>query len=393
MIDHYKLIDLLSDRLRVEIKTAGNDLLEILEQLHRTLKESGKANFPGLGTFYMDGNQVMFEPDSQLVMDINFRYHGLQPIVLEVADRVMDSSDSEAHEIPETAVFVIDEPMVPSTIEDQSSRTEPKMSVILDDLIHDPAADIPLEALTGHDEPDTSPEPEAVLDQEPTHNTIATKGRTLTTPPLSRHSPHTIPINIKIDNDYIHKGQRWRSLVGVIVISLIMLAGVGVSWYNGWLAGAGVPSFHEVFPEYVTRNDPGSITIESPTIVRERVQEQEQEQGQEQEQAQGLGLVQGSEAEPVVVGSFGLMGTWQQELVGYFTIVSATMFTERVANEILDEVYADNKRARLFRVRVQGEIAWELHLGQFDTREAAREANATMDRKFQSDVVRQYGQQ
>ncbi len=373
MIDHYKLIDILSERLKIEIKTAGHGLHEVLEQLHRSLKEHGAAELPGLGTFRLNGDQMTFETDPTLEMDINFRYHGLQPIVVEVARHDGTHSDHEDTEIPETAVFVINEPEV-ADVDDQLLDSE---SPIAQDVVE--------------------------LEETPvtTASSDVPKVVDLKTPPLKWRDPHTLPLEIRIDDNYVHKGERWRKLVGIAAFSITLLAGAGVSWYKGWLAGTGMPSFHEVFPDYVTRNDPGSITLESPTIVQNQdaamgMQEQEQEQGQ------GLGQVQEQEQEPEVqdpvvipaeVGSFGLAGSWQQDTPRYFTIVSATMFTERVANEIFDEVTAANTRARLFRVRVQGEIAWELHLGQFETREAAREANSTLDRKFQSDVVRQYGQQ
>ncbi len=396
MIDHYKLIDLLSDRLRIEIKTAGSDLLDVLESLHRTLKEHGKADLPGLGTFYMDGNNVMFEPDPQLVMDINFRYHGMQPIMLEGADREMVTSDTEEFEMPETAVFVINEPEAPPIVIETDEAVETDSPVAFEELIPEVEShDAEIET-TLHDQLINQLEPEPVMAEslpEPPPISIGLK-----TPPLKWQDPHTVPINIRIDDAYVHKGDRLRKLFGVVALTLTLLAGAGFSWYNGWLDGAGVPSFHDVFPEYVTRNDPGSITLDSPTIDETRdtrsetqEQEQQQEQGQEQEQE----LEQGLEQEQVeaLVGSFGLVGPWQTDMPSYFTIVSATMFTERVANEIFEEVVAANTRARLFRVRVQGEIAWELHLGQFDTREAARQANLTLDRKFQSEVVRQYGLQ
>jgi hypothetical protein len=384
MIDHYKLIDLLSDRLRIEIKTAGSDLLDVLESLHRTLKEHGKADLPGLGTFYMDGNNVMFEPDPQLVMDINFRYHGMQPIILEGADREMVTSDTEVHEIPETAVFVINEPEAPLIVIETDEAVETDSPVALEELTPEvESRDAEIET-TLHDQLINQLEPEPVMAESLPESPPISNG--LKTPPLKWQDPHTVPINIRIDDAYVHKGDRLRKLFGVVALTLTLLAGAGFSWYNGWLNGAGVPSFHDVFPEYVTRNDPGSITLDSPTI---EMQEQQQEQEQEQEQQQE----QGQEQVEALAGSFGLVGPWQTDMPSYFTIVSATMFTERVANEIFEEVVAANTRARLFRVRVQGEIAWELHLGQFDTREAARQANLTLDRKFQSEVVRQYGLQ
>jgi hypothetical protein len=394
MIDHYKIIDLLSDRLRIEIKTAGNDLHQLLEQLHRSLKEHGKAAFPGLGTFYLDGDNVTFEPDVQLVMDINFRYHGMQPIVLESTTGPSTNTNIDEREVPERAVFVIDEPMVPAISEDISNPTEPITSVTHIDPLPETTTEVPQGADTSIEQLERSTEHEAVFDEAQAQKASPAKSRTLKTPPLSRQSPHTIPIDIKIDNDYVHKGQRWRSFVGVVVFSLILMAGVATSWYNGWLEGAGVPGFHEVFPHYVTRNDPGSITSESPTIEQEQSQAQPVEQNLESGLEQGLkNEVEETVAGNPVVGTYGLDGVWLQDLETFHTIVSATMFTETVANEIIEEVTTANVRARLFRVRVRGEIAWELHLGQFESREAASAANLTLDRKFQSEVIRQYGQQ
>lgn len=377
MIDHYKLIDLLSDRLRIEIRTAGADLLEILEHLHRNLKDHGQAELPGLGTFSLHGDTISFEPDPLLVKEINFRYHGMQPIYLEPS--VAADSDSEPDEagVPETAVFVIDEPGQEQEQEqEQEQGLEPEQE-------QGQGRELVQMAVGGEaSEPEPKPSP---------------RGTGLKTPPLRWQDAHTAPIQIRIDNEYAHRGERWRRVIGITVIMLILFAGAGVSWYKGWLAGTGLPGFHEVFPDYATRYDPGSITLESPTIAENReagVENREAGSGmQEQEQVAGSEVEAAVDPDPADAVTFGLEGPWQEGISGYHTIVSATMFTERVANEIFEEVTATNMRARLFRVRVQGEIAWELHLGQFDTRASAREANLTLDRKFQSDVVRQYGQQ
>jgi hypothetical protein len=394
MIDHHKIIDLLSDRLRIEIKTAGNDFQDLLEHLHRNLKEHGQAVFPGLGTFHLDEGNVTFEPDAQLVIDINFRYHGMQPIVLESTNGLFRHDDNDERAIPETTVFVIDEPLVPSNNEDNSNLTEPLTSVNHGESFPETTIEIPQELEIGADQLEHSLVPDVVDSENKARASILAKDRTLKTPPLSRQSPHTIPIDIKIDNDYVHKGQRWRSFVGVVVFSLILMAGAATSWYNGWLEGAGVPGFHEVFPNYATRNDPGSITSESPTIEQEQSQAQSEEQNLESTLEQGLiNEVEETVAGNPVVGTYGLDGAWLQDLETFHTIVSATMFTETVANEIIEEVTTANMRARLFRVRVRGEVAWELHLGQFESREAASAANLTLDRKFQSEVIRQYGQQ
>lgn len=358
MIDHYKLTDILSERLKIEIKTAGDGLFAVLEQLHRSLKEHGDAQLPGLGRFILDGDQVSFEPDPALEIDVNFRYHGLQPIVLE--DATLDASplESDNREIPETAVFIIDE-------------IEP---------VSETSSEVAATAVTVSDTPDQRSKPN---EPDATHHQAA-KRTDLKTPPLTWRDPHRVPVEIRIDDRYVRKGERWRNVVGMTVFLLVIVAGAGVSWHKGWLAGTGIPSFHEVFPGYATRNDPGTITLESPTIEERHDQPLEQESIEEVLDTGGA----------IVAGeSFGLNGTWQQNLTPFFTIVSATMFTERVANEIFDEVQAANTRARLFRVRVQGEIAWELQIGQFESRELAKNANLTLDRKFQSSVVRQYGQQ
>ncbi len=385
MIDHHKLIDVLSERLKIEVKTASHGLHEILEQLHRSLQEVGEAELPGLGTFRLDGNQLSFDPEPALVMDINVRYHGLQPIIVEVARHETAQMDAEDDEIPETAVFVINEPEVAEVPIDAGEKAEDVESDSDQDIVEmEEAAPAPV-------------------------STDVPKVVDLKTPPLKWRDPHTLPVEIRIDDNYIHKGERWRKIAGIVAFTLLLLAGAGASWYKGWLADTGIPTFHEVFPDYVTRNDPGSITLDSPTIEENRgtgigeqeqeqlqLQEQEQEQGQEQVQGQEQGLsveVQEPQVDTDGGGTYGITGTWQQDTPRYFTIVSATMFTERIANQVFEEVAAANTRARLFRVRVQGEVAWELHVGQFETREQAREANLTLDRKFQSDVVRQYGQQ
>jgi hypothetical protein len=398
MIDHYKLIDLLSERLKTDIKSVGADLLTVLEDLHRTLKEQGHSEIPGLGTFRLVGNTIEFEADTQLLIDINFRYHGFNEIVLESASELEGQSVSYDETIPESAIFVIDErETIVSHDEpeyDESAEVGPSLA---DTFI----ADIPSESVISS----ISKESDSKDVGESDSNISSDKQRELATEQAPEalevevDALHT-PIQIKIRDGYTRSYDHAKHRLAAAFFIISILGGALYAWYDGWLDNMGVPSFASTFPGFANTNDSNLITTSSP-IIEIVIPPANLSAVNDSTLVDSTGVVLEQDSSALVQNaeatnsdnSYGLMGQYDTTIADFHTIVSGTFFTERIATQALDSALTLGWRARLNRVRVSGSPAWELHIGQFQTREDGREANRSIDRMFQSEVVRRYEQQ
>lgn len=399
MIDHYKLIDLLSERLKTDIKSVGADLLTVLEDLHRTLKEQGHSEVPGLGTFRLDGNTIEFEADTQLLIDINFRYHGFNEIVLESASEQEGQSVSYDEMIPESAVFVIDErETIVSHDEpdyDESAEVGPSL---VDTFITNQPSESAVSLISSESDSIDISESDSNISSEKQSELVNEQAPEA--PQVEVDALHT-PIQIKIRDGYTRSYDHAKHRLAAAFFIISILGGALYAWYDGWLDSIGVPSLATTFPGLGPADDSDLITTSSPIIeivippanlsaLNDSTLVDSAGVVLEQDSS---ALVQNAEVTATTDNNYGLMGQYDTTIADFHTIVSGTFFTERVATQALDSALTLGWRARLNRVRVSGSPAWELHIGQFQTREDGREANRSIDRMFQSEVVRRYEQQ
>ena len=344
MLEKNKIIELLADRLKIDVKTAEIEYQSIIDELHEDLKTNGIATLTGLGDFVIFDGKISFVPDAFLSKSINFRYHGLDE--WEVATlKVPSIQEDETDPGSEPAVFIVDEEEFVPEIETSTETSEV----------------------------------ENVEQEVPEVTNIKTK-----------------PVKIRVTKKYMNRGLGLkRAFIGFLIL-FTLLAGSSIAWYNDWLAGYGVPSIYDVFPELATKGDPQSITLSSPSIQVPVPAPPSTEATPDSSFTSSTSLdSQDPELpDPVSpVSPTGLDGAFEDFRRSYFTIISGTFFSEEGATKALTLVQQAGIRSRMRPIKISGEGAWEIHIGQFATREEAVEANKTLPKTFQSNIVRAYGQQ
>jgi nucleoid DNA-binding protein len=346
MLDKNKIIETLAERLKIDVATAEGEYQAIVDHLHAELKENGIASLSDFGDFVIFDGKMAFIPNTQLSMSVNFRYHGLdewEVATIKVPSIQEDDSDSDYGSEP--AVFIVEEqvPDGESTVQVMA----PEITVALEDDAEAPNI----------------------------------KNR---------------PLKIKVSPKYMNRGLGLKRAVVLFLILSTLLAGSSIAWYNDWLAGYGVPSFFDVFPEYATKGDPQSITLSSPSIQTPTPTAPVEDTPADTSNLPSTDkLPQDPELpEPTSPPSNGgLDGTFEDFRRSYFTIISGTFFSEAGALQAHSIVQEAGIRSRIRPITISGERAWEIHIGQFTTREEAVEANKRLPGTFQSNIIRGYGQQ
>lgn len=346
MFDKNKIIEILAERLKIDVTTAESEYLAIVEHLHAELKQNGIASLPDFGDFVIYDGKLAFVPNAQLSRSVNFRYHGLDEWeVATIKVPNIQEDDSESDNGIEPAVFIVDE---------QDADTELVESVMTP-------------AITEVSEDDTK-----VSD-------IKNK-----------------PLKIKVSSKYMNRGRGLKRAFAVFLILSTLLAGSSIAWYNDWLAGYGVPSFFDVFPEYATKGDPQSITLSSPSIQTPTPTPPVEVTPAD---TSTLPLTDALPQDPELpeptspASNGGLDGAYEDFRRSYFTIISGTFFSEAGAQQALNQAQEAGFRSRVRPITISGERAWEIHIGQFTSREEAVEANKRLPGTFQSNIIRGYGQQ
>ncbi len=375
MLDHTRLIDRLAERLKTDVGTAGAEIQHLLESVHRDIQERGQAHIDGLGSFSMHQGVMRFLPDPSLARDVNFRYEGLGAVELAGTAPGGDDVDESETPWPESTVFVIDEPL-----EELSEAGIPDFD---EEIEEEAVAAVAIPA------PPVE-EPSAPL-----------------APPTPVPKPPQRRVEIRLPGRYTERPKYGRRIA--LVASLILLAlllGAGFAWLGGHLDRYGVPSVAEVFPGLYP-GDKAILLEETVPVPQAPAPVLHDSLRAAQPDSSAAALPDSAQTPPPgdslrseitasvppASSGFGLAGTFDTTLATFHTIVSGTFFTQSSANEALGEASAKGWRTRLNRVSVQGQPAWELHIGQFETRVDGRDANETLDRKFQSEVIRQYGRQ
>lgn len=350
MVDHTRLVDRIAERLQTDVVSVSAGLQELLEALHRELQQHGKAHLAGLGEFRLTEGKLVFEPDAELADDVNFRYSGLEPVVIAGSENTVITDNTAAEE---SIVFVV------------SDAPEPE-------FVHTTL-------------PESESDPESIAD------TVVPEAETLSVP--ENGDPITIPktISLRVPDRHHNKPSEAKSKAGLVAaIMIILLLVAGGVWYAGMLKPLGVPDVSEVLGQK-------SVNTQTPPEVSQTPEPTSPEMVTDTVIADSLITETPQVPDPAqvrpVAERFSLFGEFDTTVVHFHTIVSGTFFTRNGADEALDSAQVRGWRSRLRRVTVQQRPAWELQLGQFETRPDAREANQELDRKFQSDVIRQYGQQ
>lgn len=349
MLDRKKIIDSLAERLKIDLTTAEHEYQAIVDHLQDELKANGMAGLPGLGDFVMFDGKLSFVPDTLLVRSINFRYHGLDEWELAtIKTPTLLEEDSYSEHESEPAVYIVEE----QANDHEPTHKEDQKEQVVHEVI-------------------------------PAQIAIDSNSRTK-------------PIKIRVTKKYMDRGLGLKRAFATFLILATLLAGSSIAWYNDWLAGYGVPSFFDVFPEYATKGDPQSITLNTPSIQvptpkPEYIDNNPDSTSSISPIEEGVHPELPEPTSPM--STPGLVGAFEDFRRPYYTIIAGTFFSEEGATKALSMAQNAGLRSRMRTISINGDRAWEIHIGQFTSREEALESNKTLPGSFQSNIVRGYGLQ
>jgi hypothetical protein len=101
-IDHSKLVELLTETSGIEKETVEKYLSELVAEINEALEEGEAYEVDGFGVFSQIGENTLFIPTDDLATEINYKYAGMSPILLD-EDRDKgepEPTDDEADEDP-----------------------------------------------------------------------------------------------------------------------------------------------------------------------------------------------------------------------------------------------------------------------------------------------------
>lgn len=79
-LTHDNLITLLSEALDIDQKDAEKELRNWIDNVQAEVSEKGRYHVNGLGVFQLKNDALVFEPEKELEIEVNYKYAGMEPI-------------------------------------------------------------------------------------------------------------------------------------------------------------------------------------------------------------------------------------------------------------------------------------------------------------------------
>ncbi|MEQ9308330.1 MAG: SPOR domain-containing protein [Balneolaceae bacterium] len=108
-IDHNQFLELLTETSGIEPENVEKYIVELTNEINQAIKDGEAYEIDGFGIFSGIGNRILFIPSKELETEINFKYVGMEPIVLE-------EEQIKKEEVPEDNPF--------SDLQELESETE-----------------------------------------------------------------------------------------------------------------------------------------------------------------------------------------------------------------------------------------------------------------------------
>lgn len=100
-IDQEKLIDLLADTAGMETDEAEKQLADLVAEIKEAIDEGEAYEVEGFGIFSGIGDNIIFIANKDLETEINYKYVGMEPIVLDAPAAEKPEQDDEEEEAGE----------------------------------------------------------------------------------------------------------------------------------------------------------------------------------------------------------------------------------------------------------------------------------------------------
>ncbi|MEX0844920.1 MAG: HU family DNA-binding protein, partial [Balneolaceae bacterium] len=142
-IDHSKLVELLTEATGLKKENVEKQLLDLVDEIKAAISDGDAYEVDGFGVFSGIGNNIIFIPADDLATEINYKYAGMEPLIMDEATD--DEAPADTHE-EETTLDDEDDPFA-GLMDKEDEPEEKKSSFELDVADEEDGA--------GFDEPET----------------------------------------------------------------------------------------------------------------------------------------------------------------------------------------------------------------------------------------------
>ena len=106
-IDYKQFIELVTEASGIDSKKVEKQVSDLIKEINQAIEDGEAYSIDGFGIFSGIGNRILFIPSKELETEINFKYVGMEPIVLEGEPK---NEEPSSEEDPFAGLQELDEP-------------------------------------------------------------------------------------------------------------------------------------------------------------------------------------------------------------------------------------------------------------------------------------------
>ncbi len=362
-MSHDDLVLLLAETLNAEQEKAEEFLSAWIQSVKTEALEKGEYHVPGLGTFKEADGKLVFSPEDELAVEVNYKYAGMKPIEIMSAFSSRQIQE-EDHKQPEEV-----EPVSPqkkgldAEVEEPGTEEEELETGKKDESgkSFEDVFGVDSSEETTPETPDPVPPPLAYQTPETEPVGVSGSGRKETAekkemtatagkPPKSGKKPASGENQSRV----------WMLPIAAAFILAVML----YFHFEGHL-------LHRQYTEEAMVSDTRSEAPGETGIGSEPMEHRIEATPEEEAEAEEL--------------PYGLMGAEEELLIGSYTIVLHSIANENRARIEMENLIDEGYKATFWQAQLgNGEHTWRVGVGQFETVSDAENAISRLPEPYRS---------
>lgn len=380
-----KLVDLLAEKTGREKTEVEKQLVLFMDQLKSELAKGEDFKVSGLGTFSMEGDDIVFLAEEKLSTEVNYKYAGMKPIELIGAYKetphvaVGSSPEEESASEPVPGVEEYSEEMDTVAEEEQvtisEAAAEEKETVTEDDSAERPPKELEME------QPEREARPQKPVEESPKPAAAAKTTSSVTAPSKKGYRSK----RKKDSTDYL----------GKLLVAAVVIIAIGISgwmFYDlGYFGGSsGSESDSSVSESRVGQNlatvpeqqaNTGENKTAADTVTNKDTAADDKTS--EQDESNSTSSIT-SIAEASRQSVYGLRGGASPTVEDGYTIVVHSLRDEVKVRRLNEELQQAGYRTVISRASIMDTTFWRLGLGRFKTIDDAQNASQTLPDPYKS---------
>lgn len=393
-VNRKKLVDLLVDKTGFEKAEVEDQLLLFMDQLKSELAEGKDFKVPGLGTFSIEDEEVVFTAEEKLATEVNYKYAGMKPLEMigayketpDVASEIISAKETETGKEPVPGVEEYSEEMAPTY--DAEDETE-----VFEQIAAEGETE-KIEEVSSNEEKIIEEKP---VEQEPVTAEKAPEPEEEQAEPAASKTKDKAVASSGLSKKISSKpGRDSSDVLGKILVAAVIVIALGLSgWMFYDLGYFGGSSNGSQGREPVSQSRVGQNLSTVPdqqgeaednkaaadSVINGKAEESNKTS--EQDQSNSTSSVTGI-AEASRQSVYGLRGGASPRVKDGYTIVVHSLRDESKVQKLNQELQQQGYRTVISRASIMDTTFWRLGLGQFKTIDDAKEASMKLPDPYKS---------